>query len=112
MSKTALSGGTRGEMIVFYGALVYALGLAIVGVIILICFRGLRFTLGNLVLFVIGGFAGIGAAGYLMSLAFRYIAASRVLGLLAWPTVVVGACVGGTGLVWLKTRFMKGSGDK
>ncbi len=71
------------------------------------CIPGLKLTFANLLLFVVGGFAGIGAAGYLVSLIFRHSEHSRLLGLLAWPIVVVGAAVGGTGFVWLKTHFAK-----
>jgi hypothetical protein len=94
-------------MIVFYGVLVYGLSLIVLGLVLLACIPGLQLTFANLLLFVVGGFAGIGAAGYLVSLIFRHSEHSRLLGFLAWPIVVVGAAVGGTGFVWLKTHFAK-----
>jgi hypothetical protein len=94
-------------MIVVYGVLVYGLGLALFGLILLACIPGLRLTFANLFLFVVGGFVGVGAAGYLLSLIFRVSEGSRLLGLLAWAFVAVGAAIGGTGLVWLKARLIK-----
>jgi hypothetical protein len=94
-------------MIIFYGVLVYGLSLIVVGLVLLACIPSLRLTFTNLILFVVGGFAGVGAAGYLVSLILRHWEGSRVLGLLALPVVGVGAAIGGSGLVWLKTHFAK-----
>jgi hypothetical protein len=95
---------------VVYAFFVYALGLAVLAVIWLACLPSLRLTPRNVVLFVIGGFIGMAAAGSIMSLLLRSVGQSRVLGLLFLPVVVIGASAGGVGLVRLRTRFVEGQG--
>jgi hypothetical protein len=99
-------------MFVVYAFFVYALGLGVLAVVWLACLPSLRLTPRNVVLFVLGGFIGMAAAGSIMSLLLRSVGQSRVLGLLFLPVVVVGASTGGIGLVRLRTRFVERTGQK
>jgi hypothetical protein len=99
-------GGETG-MIVFYGVFVYGLSLIVIGLVLLACIPSLRLTFTNLILFVVGGFVGIGVAGFLVSLILRHWEGHRLLGLLALPVIAVGAAMGGACFVQLKTHFAK-----
>jgi hypothetical protein len=89
-------------MIVVFWCVVYS----VVGLIVFACVPGLRFTLFNLIAFLIGAFAG--------SEAFLSVYGAYRLGRIDnYPNAVglVGALTGGTVLVLLKKKFIKTSGD-
>jgi hypothetical protein len=82
------------------------LAFMIVGLITLALVPGLRLTVPNLFLFIAGAFLG----AFVFFLGY-----ARILGRDQWtdeafkgifPVLLVGAALGGTLLVWLKTRFM------
>jgi hypothetical protein len=102
----------RENVIVVYGFFVYTFGLTVLAVIWLACLPSLRLTPRNVVFFVTGGFVGMAVAASMMSLLLRFVGQSRVLGLLFLTVVVFGASAGGVGLVRLRTRFVKGAGQK
>jgi hypothetical protein len=95
-----------------YAFFVYGLVITVLAVIWLACLPSLRLTSKNVVLFVIGGFVGMAAAGTIMWLLFGLLVQSRFLGLLSLPVVVVGASAGGVGLVWLRNRHVKRAWQK
>jgi hypothetical protein len=79
-----------------------------VGSIILSYFSRLPLTRTNLLAFVVGAFPGAAGLGYLHELIFTDAehvlhSTAAVLGFLA--AMLVGAILGGTALVWIKTQL-------
>ena len=94
------------------GFLMGSVAFTVLGLIVLACVPALRLTIRNPVTFVVGAFPGTLALGYVYG---RLFADSRneldskaaVLGL--FFVLLIGAIVGGTGLVWLGMRLVKPS---
>lgn len=99
-------------MVTLYGLFLYGLGFFVVSIVVLAFFPGRRLTPPNVFLFVVGGFTGMGMAGYVIYLIFSFVGTSRIVGFLTWPTLLVGGLAGGIGLVCLKVRFFHKSEHK
>lgn len=85
--------------------------LAVLGFFVLTCTPSLRLTIANLILFVVGGFAGMLALSNLFIWGMRHIlVVFRIQvtqgsdSILILPALL-GAALGGATLVWLKMRF-------
>ena len=97
-------------MFAIYALSIYGLGMAILGAITLASIPGWRITKGNLLSFVLGGFVGMFALANLAALVAPYLLS--LLGirggashgeLLGYAVVIIGAELGGLGLVFLKS---------
>lgn len=81
--------------------LVSVLFLVVTGSIVLAITPGFRWTIGNVVIFVVGAFPGmfvlpnLGSRTSVTTVPEMYVLA------------IVGALIAGTTLVWVKTRLMK-----
>lgn len=90
---------------VFYGG-----GLAILGILVLLCMPGAPVTATNVVIFVCGGFAGVEVFGNLIRWAYVQLPSGmgafdlRVGNPLGYVVLFIEATAGGAGLVWLKLR--------
>src|SRR5215475_13371272 len=97
-------------MFLSYAPVVYGGGLAILGILVLLCMRGAPVTATNVVIFVCGGFAGIEVFGNLARWVYLQLPSGmgvydlRVGNPLGYAMMFIEAMVGGAGLVWLKLR--------
>ena len=94
------------------GFLIGCVGFTILGLIVLACVPALRVTVRNLVIFIVGAFPGTLALGYVYGRLFadsRNELDSRASVLGFFFVLLVGAIVGGTGLVWLGIHLVKPS---
>jgi|SRR6267154_3903776 len=99
-------------MVGLYLLFVYCVCTTALGFIVLTCIPAFRLTLASLFLFVLGAFIGMFA---LVSLVLRGIPYLGIHvdykndGFFVYPLALVGATLGGSGLVWLKLRLVKKS---
>jgi len=100
-------------MVGLYLLFVYCVGVTALGLIVLTCVPAFRLTLASLFLFVVGAFTGMFA---LVNFVFRIIFCLGVHmdhqneGFIGYPLALVGATLGGAGLVWLKVCLVRKSG--
>ena len=97
-----------------YALLVYGSGLAALGVITLAAVPGWLVTKGDVLWFVSGAFIGMSALMGMAALAAPYLLA--LLGVrgdvpqgevIGYALIVIGAELGGTGLLFLKSRLRR-----
>jgi len=96
----------------FIGFVTGCVVFTVVGLVILSRLPKLRATFPNLLVFVVGAFPGAAGLGYLDELVFadaRHFLNSPAAVLGFFAAMLVGAIIGGTTLVWLKTRITKRS---
>jgi hypothetical protein len=79
----------------------------VVGMIILALVPGLRLTVPNIFLFVVGAFPGALVLLLVYGWMFGRNQWSDAALTAIFPILLVGGALGGTLLVWLKTRFVK-----
>ena len=85
-------------------------GLAILGILVLLCMPGAPVTATNVVIFICGGFAGIVVFGNLARWVYQQLPSGmgvydlRVGTSLGDVLMFIEAMAGGAGLVWLKLR--------
>lgn len=98
-------------MFLGYAPVVFGGGLAILGILVLMCMPGAPVTATNVVIFVCGGFAGIVVFGNLAHWMYEQLpvgmGAYDLRGVgnpLGYVVVFIEATAGGAGLVWLKLR--------
>jgi hypothetical protein len=95
-----------------YLLFVYCVSTTALGFIVLTCVPAFRLPLANLFLFVLGAFAGMFALVNLVLRGILYLGIQvdhKNEGFFVHPLALVGATLGGSGLVWLKLRLVKKS---
>ncbi len=95
-------------MLLMLGSLAIAcVASAILGLLVLACVPGLRLTLLNLIVFIVGAFVGAVAflIGYARIFGGHELKDAAFLGI--FPVLLAGATLGGILLVKLKTRLLK-----
>lgn len=99
-------------MVGLYLLFMYGVGVTVLGLIVLKYVPPLRLTFGNLWVFVMGAFTGMAALAniVLRGLFYLGIRMNSKDDVLVYPVALVGATLGGGGLVWLKMRLAKKSG--
>ena len=111
------SGMFEGEgaltMVGLYLLFVYCVCTTALGLVVLTCVPAFRLTLASLFLFVLGAFAGMFALVNLVLRGILYLGIHvdhKNEGFFLYPLALVGATLGGSGLVWLKVCLVKKSG--
>ena len=103
------------EMGTIYALVVFGSSLAILAVISIASIPGWRLTRGNILLFVFGGFLGIFILPNLLLWIWRHFLSLRVREIphgewVGYAAMLIGAELGGLGLIMLKTRLSKRGG--
>ena len=93
-------------MMPLMGFVMGCVAFTILGLTILRCIPGLRLTLFNLFLFVVGSFPGALAFLFVYGQIFAKKQLSNGAFVGIFPVLLVGGSLGGMLVVWLKTRFM------
>lgn len=99
-------------MVGLYLLFVYFVCTTALGLIVLTCVPAFRLTLATLFLFVLGAFAGMFALVNLVLQGILYLGIHvdyKSEGFFVYPLALVGATLGGSGLVLLKLRLVKKS---
>jgi hypothetical protein len=99
-------------MVGLYLLFIYCVGFIILGLIISKWVPAFRFTIANIFLFVVGGWLGGFALANLTAWGLNHLGIHLTYKAdvpISLVSLVGGALVGGTGLVWLKTRLAKKS---
>jgi hypothetical protein len=101
-------------MFAIYALFMYGSGIAILGLMLLAYIPGLRLSSVNLLIFILGGFLGMFVIANLGVWGIRYLlehfAVHREVPhgeIFGYFLVLVGAALGGAGLVGLKMHFVK-----
>ena len=94
-------------LLVLGSCVICCVAFGILGLLVLACVPGLRLTLMNLLIFLVGAFPGAlaFALGYLLLFAGHELSDAAFAGL--FVVFFAGAMLGGTLLVTLKIRFLK-----
>jgi hypothetical protein len=85
---------------------------AILGLVVLAWLPALRLTFFNLFVFVAGAFCGGVAFLFVYGRLFMRADFNHVAFYGIFPTLIVGGAIGGTLLVWVKTRLVRARGTR